>query len=309
MRLAACFFANLLFSTSPACCLHAGERKPAALIEKITGTGCWRQADDNKPQRLDPDRDLIRILYEGESIRCERGQVKLELASGASVDLKESSKWYKVRFMPTASASDLENSRLHQRALAAFADSAATPRGNSPFVSPVEGTSVEPGEFVIRWNESVLKGPLSLRITAGTRTIWAQDDVPISPRQLLSIPARKALQSYRDHPGDEELTIELTAPGGSPERSHFTLLLKAEEAALEHDIAFWDRCSFVVLCHLGRAAAFGNVRMFWEVAMEYNAALLDAPKSHDLVVAAIEANRRTNNLAMVEELTAALAGH
>jgi hypothetical protein len=49
---------------------------------------------------------------------------------------------------------------------------------------------------------------------------------------------------------------------------------------------------------IGRAAILNEARLFSETAEEYNAALAGAPGRSGLIVAAIDANRRINKLAI-----------
>lgn len=296
------------------CLRHGGgDRKLAALIERVDGPAYWRLNDTSKPTQLDPERDEIRKLYEGESVSCGRnGHLRLRLSNGLTKDLSETDRWYKVKYSPpqpsSVSEKDAAKQEAGRRAVAALAGSAGTPRGGSVFISPAEGGAIRPGDLVLRWNPGILAGSFSLSILGGDgNPIWKQDNIAATPCLLVSISAREALRNYRDAGGEEDLTMLVRAPGRKPERMHFSLLSKDEEESLGREIAFWDQQPPSILRHIGRAGTFTERRLFWEAAEEYNAAIAEAPKSHDLIVVGLEANRRAGNSARVDELTGRLA--
>jgi hypothetical protein len=54
--------------------------------------------------------------------------------------------------------------------------------------------------------------------------------------------------------------------------------------------------------YIGRAYSFSRYKLYSESAAEYEAALLLAPESHDLLVATMNAYRSTGNLSRINEL-------
>jgi hypothetical protein len=96
--------------------------------------------------------------------------------------------------------------------------------------------------------------------------------------------------------------LKLNDSCGNSDQSDFTVLSVAEENDLKQDLKTWDSDSESLMNHIGRASVFNQYRMFSHVAEEYEQALVMAPRSRDLLLRTIEAQRLIGNLVRVKEL-------
>jgi hypothetical protein len=166
---------------------------------------------------------------------------------------------------------------------------------------------VIPEEFVIRWNQGPAIRTIALIIQVpGGGVVWRQDGVGGAPGSLASEPARQALATYRAEMGEGPLLLRVVDSDSNVTQVSFSLISALGEQSLRQELALWDRDTGQLVSHLGRASVFARARMFAQAADEYEAALLAAPESRDLLISTILSHRRTGNVARVEELTTRL---
>ena len=84
---------------------------------------------------------------------------------------------------------------------------------------------------------------------------------------------------------------------------HFSVLASQREQALDMELAKWGQSATGLLVHIGRAYVFDSYSMLNQAAAEYDSALEQWPRSHDLLIAAIVAHQRTGNSSRAAELS------
>jgi hypothetical protein len=275
-----------------------------AVIAHVDGSAYRRQSPDAKPVQLDRDRDQFRKLFEGERVGClKECRIVLILTDGSRKDVRPRDRWFRPR--PAAAISrgrgypDGPNREAWRRALADFAESTGTPRGESRFLTPIEGSAIVADRFVIRWKAQRFTAPLAVTILGDGQPIWTQNVVDPLPSEIVST----NLQSILAQRAASDLTLRVISPDDRIDEVHFSVLSKDDEGSLSANLESWDRQAEGVLNHIGRASVFSRSRLYWDAAEEYEAALRIAPRSRDLLLAAIEANRRAMNLSRVSELS------
>ena len=85
-------------------------------------------------------------------------------------------------------------------------------------------------------------------------------------------------------------------------RVYFYLLSAPNEQALHRDLEMWNHHGNGLMRYVGRAYSFSRYKLYSEAAAEYEAALLLAPESQDLLEATINVYRSTGNLRRIHEL-------
>lgn len=282
----------------------AADQKLAALVECIKGQAYLRHSEGSPIKKLDPDRDILSKLRDGDIVWCDPGgSLKLVLSNGKEIDACQQKDHYHVTY---SAPGELNNEQADARRKAAFdstTETAGTPRGPAAFFfSPAQGGAVRPRDLVFRWNAASGIEAFSLAIeSTDGETLWEDKTVSAAAGQLLSDSARHALEKYRnsDH---EEFVLRWADEGRRPQEMRVQLLSREDEQSLDDALAFWEKQPPGILADIGRAGAYTDTGLYPEAAEEYEHALKRAPKSHDLVLAAVQANLRTGNYKRAEEL-------
>ena len=270
--------------------IHAAtERQPIGFIESITGDVKLNE------QKLDPTKDAGRILYKGETIKCEKGAtLQVQLDDGPHDCKNAPSAIAKVHAGESAgSLEHLEKYKLAGRAKGT----------ESPIYSPPEGGAVIASKFVMRWRIRPPLGKLTVALLNGKGAeLWHLEKVDGASGALDSDAARKALTAYRDN-GDSIHQAKLVFKDESDVKVSvaFTVLTREQERALEKELGQLNT-GLKLYHHVQRASVFDSYRMYDMVAAEYDLALNGAPESRDLLRAAMNAHARTGNLSRAREL-------
>jgi hypothetical protein len=174
--------------------------------------------------------------------------------------------------------------------------------GSSLF-SPADESAVRTGQMVIRWNPPPRKGRVGFRLeSVDGQKLWSQGNVDAAPGRLESEPARKALAQYRLGGGEENLILVMTDAEGNENQVAFSVLSQSAEQDLEKDMVRWNQVADPLLRSIGRAYEYGRRRLLAECADEYEAALVAAPESQDLLSSTMEAHRRAGNYVRAAEI-------
>jgi CHASE2 domain-containing sensor protein len=284
---------------------------PAGIIESISGTVFLKQ--NGKQLRLNSKTDIARRLYPGDSIRCTKGAKATVMIGGKKTDLDEKLNWFVIP-NTISSRSDSAQRAINEygRAIDRYGRIGGRNRRSEHktiLFSPPDESVVAPESFIIRWVPARKNCLATIEIQhLGSEVLWQEKNVDSASGELNSQLARQALESYRSRTDADTLRLKLNDSCGNSDQSDFTVLSVAEENSLKQDLKFWDRDSESLMNHLGRAAVFNQYRMFFHVAEEYEQALVMAPRSRDLLLRTIEAQRLIGNLVRVKELQRRQAG-
>jgi hypothetical protein len=273
------------------------QRTPAALVEEIRGEVEFRTSAEAPSIRLHPGVDAWRRLNVGEQVRPRPGGLLRVWVDGKSQLITDST-WY---IIPSSLAETRE-------LLAQYARVGGRARGgDAPVLSPSDQGVVVPERFVVRWDRRRPTQPVAFIIReVGGSEVWRNDAVDTIRSALVSREARQALASYRDERGQGPLLLQVVDSDSNVSEVIFALMSEAGERSLKQELARWAAEPVRLVSHLGRAAAFARVRMHPEAAAEYEAALTIAPRSRDLLLAAIAAQNRASNPDRAAELTGRL---
>jgi hypothetical protein len=207
--------------------------------------------------------------------------------------------------LPPATPADAD-----QKAIEDYGRTGGRPRGDesesSPIFSPANNSVVRPASFVIRWLP--VPGAQAVAFTLQDedgKEIWKLPHAAGISGTLLSDSVRTALQQYREEGGTGTLTLSIEA-GSKKSRVSFKVISEEGEKSLAQALASADRNESLLMRYVLRAYAFDRRMMFNDAANEYDAALALSPKSTDLIVADIQAQRRAGNKAKELQLIALL---
>jgi CHASE2 domain-containing sensor protein len=271
---------------------------PAGIIESISGTVFLKQ--NGKQTRLNSKTDIARRVYPGDSIRCAKGAKATVRISGKKTDIDDKLSWFVI---PNTISSRRDSA---QRAIDEYGRIGGRNRRithRAILFSPADESVVAPQSFVIRWAPARKNCLATVEIQQlGSEVLWQQKNIDSAAGELNSQSAREVLESYRSRADADTLRLKLNDSCGNSDQSDFTVLSVAEENSLKRDLKFWDSDGESLMNHIGRAAVFNQYRMFSHVAEEYEQALVIAPRSRDLLLRTIEAQRLIGNLVRVKEL-------
>jgi len=274
---------------------------PAGVIEYVHPPVFWSKNASSKTQTpLDPDQDQGRRIYSGEVVRCGRGgSVRLFVLAVGEKTLTDRNPPYEIPLLPdigaTSAGTKPDDWQIKfMKALDSYGEAGATLGGQSAVYSPPDNGAVEVSGLVIRWVPS--PGYVKVQIqTLDGQDLWVADGVDGSVGQLDSEKVRHALRTYQAQDPRGSLVLSLTGLKGNESRVMFSLLSPASEKTLAAELAYWDTQAKGLMRHVGRAYAFSHYFLFVEAAAEYDAALLEAPRSRDLLEKAVQANHKTGN--------------
>lgn len=273
----------------------------AGWIEALTGKVYWAQAARAKPVILSSSRDRYRRLYAGERVKVDAGGKLHLMVYGQTIDLKGPTGWYPIPFVPSFAQS------AQMALLRDYARIGGRERYGSSIFSPASNSVVQPEELVLQWVPQRFSGTLTLAIQdEDGRDLWHQ--VGVTPvLGILDAPAvRQALVAYRDSNNSRPLVFAILSQDGNSDQVSFSLLSASESPLLAHELDRWSHENGLTR-HLGRIDVFTQFKMYNNVALEYEAALRDAPESQDLLLAGIAANQQIGNNSHVKELARRLA--
>jgi hypothetical protein len=276
---------------------------------KFHGPAFWR-ASHTSPETPLKARDQGRFIHSGEEVRCGPGcLIKLGLEDGQVVSLTEKDGWYPMPWPAVGSSkvrSDLDS----------VFEEGAIPRGaGSLILWPFENNAVRTQGFVVRWAASKSAGEISLAVCMRRRSvicrpdsdglIWRQDGIRGDSGSLDSDALRQALSAHPPNGKDNKdnlLVLTLADQAGNRTSVSFLLLSPHEDSELQQELARWDNNPDAFFAHIGRGCAFERHNLFREAAVEYEAALQEAPESNDVLERAINAHKLAGESSRAREL-------
>jgi hypothetical protein len=266
---------------------------------------CNAPACDEHGTKLDKDKDVGRILFDGETLFCKTGgdlridpgDRSIGCQPGHQALVPRPARPNPVRIergMPKAA--DLALERYGRRA-------GRDKGSDSPIYSPADKGAAIPGKLVVRWRTRPALGKMSITLRgADGAEIARVDEVEGASGLLDSDALRKALVTYRDASGSShEVQLVLKPENGPESVIGFSVLSSAQECELEAALKAIDS-SHGLFGYVQRASILESAKLYdWEAA-EYDAALKDAPMSRDMLRAALDANSRIGNSRRAKEL-------
>jgi hypothetical protein len=282
----------------------AQERSHVGWVEEFSGPAYLIRKGSKVKEQFKPDRDRYRFLYPGDSVGCDEGGTLKITLFGKLKTISPSPNPTPIPSPPAAPAD------VNQKAMDDYGRTGGRPRGTgqpaSPIFSPTKNSGVRPQSFVIRWIPvpGAQAVSFSLQDEDG-KEIWHLPHAAGISGTLLSDPAKKALQQYRDEGGSGTLVLTLQANEKKWQVS-FQVISAESEQSLAKELAAAEREESPLMRYVLRAYAFNRRMMFNDAAIEYDTALSLAPKSTDLIIADIQAQRRIGNTTREEELIALL---
>lgn len=283
-------------------CPHESRAQEAGILERLGGNVYWRKDAHSAVVRLHPRRDIGRLLYAGERVRCGQGGRLRFRVYGRGVRIKGPSGWFPIPHQPTG------REDLRRKALEEYGSTGGRDRGGSRFYSPAPASKVRPSTFEIRWVPRLAPADASTLVlreeSRWGRELWRQEIKGTASGRLVSDTARQALAGYRAGQKHGPLLLILSDSANREVNSvKFYLLSAREERSLRRELAFWGREPEGLWRRLGRASTFIRHSMYAEAADEYEAALAHAPESVHVLKRAIQAHRETGNTEREEALT------
>jgi hypothetical protein len=272
---------------------------PLGVLLEIRSPAYITETTGGSPNPLDPRRDIMRKLYAGQSLRAgPGGKLKLGLSKGIQ-EVRPSETWFVIR----QEASLTPEQMKVDQALRRYGTPGGSRAMGSPLFSPADGSTVRSRQMVIRWNPPPQSGKVGFRLeSVDGQKLWSQGNVEAGAGKLESASLAKALAEYRSGGGEETLILVMIDTEGNESQVSFSVLSPSGEQELEKDLARWNQFPDPLLRSIGRAYEYGRRRLLAECAAEYEAALVAAPESHDLLSSAVEAHRRAGNYGRAAEL-------
>jgi hypothetical protein len=255
---------------------------------------------------LNKDTDRGRILFSGESLKCGPGaKVKGALLVGGKT--AKGSNLCAQLMKPIQSAdvgSVAAPDATFRDGLLRFGRRAGRDKGSeSPIFEPAPDAAILPGTMVVHWRT---RPPLD------TFTAVLQD---ASGKSLVQVPGVDGSAGVLDSSAMRDALLKLRAGADRPLRAKlvfqvspdaeysasFIVLSEGEERELKAKLE-QASASGGLLAHVQRAGVLESYRLYADVAAEYGRALDEAPRSLDLLRAAMDAYARTGDLRHAREV-------
>ena len=290
-----------LFSTAQPQADRFSLPRPIGWIEEMKGPVYLKQGADGSGILLDSKRDRLRRLTEGESVRCGPGGYLKLLVKGKTIEIRESSSWSLIRDFP--SPNPAPNPEII-KAIESYGRIGGRNRSfPSEIITPYPDGTMRAESLVFQWVSKTSLERVSLIIkNARGQEIWRQDNIDAASGHVVSDGARQALLKHRLRSEKEPFSFIMMTPEKNEVRVYFYLLSAPNEQALHRELEMWNHHGNGLMRYVGRAYSFSRYKLYSEAAAEYEAALLLAPESQDLLEATINVYRSTGNLRRIHEL-------
>jgi len=283
---------------------------PVAFIEKIGGDVTLITRSDQL--KLRPGIDDGRILYSDETLVCgTAGHALLRTSADLhqAHDVCKGAKMWPPQPGPKTSAPIATNRLV--KALESYGVRGGGDRaiGDSAIYSPPKlGGAILPQSLVVRW---LTRPPLgiftAILFDPNGKELARAAAVDGASGILDSQQLRDALTAYQNaHDSAEEMMLVFRFESEPEQFVRFHVLTAAQRQELENALGSLDSAEGLFY-RIERAAVYTSFHMYDLVAAEYEAALVEAPESRDLLSAAFNANLRTGNKRRAHELSDKLA--
>lgn len=275
------------------------QRVPIGFIESIEGKVTLSPGE----LVLNRDTDRGRILFSGESLKCASGaRVKGALVGGGKTAVVPNlcNRPLQPATMDRVEAQD----SLLQEDLLRFGKRAGRDKGSeSPIFEPAPDATILPGTLVVHWRT---RPPLdtftAVLEDASGKSLAQVPGVDGAAGVLDSTALREALLKLRagaDAPVGAKLEFQVSS--GAEYSVSFSILPERAERELHAKL---DQAAAAggLLGHVQRAGVLEAYGLYGEVATEYGRALEEAPRSLDLLRAAMDSYARIGDLRHAREI-------
>jgi hypothetical protein len=266
-------------------------------IEAFHGT-VYFKADAAAPERrLSQKSDIAQKLWTGNRLRCESGGW-VRVLIGGEVEQIRSTSWRVLSSFPDRVPTQV------RAALDEYGRTGGRPRSDDTLHGPVlqwpsEDDIVLPATFVIRWSTAGKTCPLTLTLQTMDRDLIWSGPVDANREIVDAVDLRQRLSTHRG----SRMNLAMSGPCTGDQNAIFEVMSNEEEAQLNEELRFWaSYAGQAIFSRLGRASVFAAHRLHIEAASEYDAALREAPESHDLLTRTIAAHARVGDFRRVKEL-------
>jgi hypothetical protein len=285
------------------------KRVPIGFIESIEG----RVTLSPSGESLNNDTDRGRILFSGESLNCVSGaKVKGALLDGDKTVLASNLCTYKrkqegadrvgARVQEAVNPVMAQNTDLRDGLLRMGRLAGRNKGSESPIFEPAPDAAILPETMVVHWRtRPPLETFTAVLQDASGKSLQQVPGVDGSAGVLDSSALRDALLKLRagaDGPVRAKLVLQVSS--GTEYTSNFSVLSQREERELKAKL---EQASAPggLLAHVQRAGVFESYSLYGDVAAEYGRALDEAPRSRDLLRAAMDAYSRIGDLRHARE--------
>jgi hypothetical protein len=197
----------------------------------------------------------------------------------------------------------MKSNQAFEAALRLYGRRAGRDKGSeTPIYSPPDQGAVIPKKFLVQWRTRPPLGRIAVFVFDASRKELAHlENVDGDTGLLDSDELRKALSDYRAAK-DSDCEARLIFKTGSGETGvNFTVMSLAHERELQRALSEVSS-SHGLFQYVERATIFDSFKMYDKVAAEYDEALREAPSSHDMVQASLDAHAKIGDLRRAKEL-------
>lgn len=269
-------------------------------IETVHGKVFLKRAD-GVIRQLSPTHDLARLVYADDRVRAEGGGW-IRIQTGAElVKVPLDKDWMAIPRGAKSIPKKIEVALERYGRIGGRPRSVET-RSHTSVIAPAHDSAVAARWFVIELVPGESDCSVSLELRDMNRVVlWRVDGHRVSMKLDAGPPREKV--AARQAEARVRLELEPTGDCIDSRIVEFELLSRDEENALGEELATWDEATHgVLLSRLGRASVFAEYDLHREVAAEYEAALVAAPQSIDLLARTIAAHDMIENLSRKAEL-------
>jgi hypothetical protein len=272
------------------------QRVPIGFIESIEGKVTLNPSGE----ALNNDTDRGRILFSGESLNCVSGGAKVKgaLLDGDKTVLVSNLCTYKrkqevtdrVGAQEAVDPVEARNTELRDGLLRMGRRAGRDKGSESPIFEPAPDAAILPETMVVHWRtRPPLEAFTAVLQDASGKSLEQVPGVDGSVGVLDSIALRDALLKLRagaNGPVRAKLVFQVSS--GAEYTANFSILSERQEQGLKAKL---EQASAPggLLAHVQRAGVLESYSLYGDVAAEYGRALEEAPRSRDLLHAAMDA--------------------
>jgi hypothetical protein len=283
------------------------DRPVVGAVEVITGPVFLIAGDGIAEVPLNPRRDVLRLLFDGESLQCgPSGKAKIRIMNGGKEETKTiTAADGVVRLKVDRALTPAQEGMV--KALCEYGTPGGSRSVGSVVWSPPDGGAARIGNLKIRWETSSDEGPFTMTFSteAGER-IWSAAGIDAAAGRLPAAQeaaVRQALAQLQSDSDPQSVTLTVASKKKGRREITFSILSRRGEEHLQQQLSQWNEGeSDPLLRAIGRAHSLSEALLYAEATEEYEAALALAPESDSLLRATMAANRRTGNLSRSREL-------
>jgi hypothetical protein len=281
----------------------------AGVVLEIVPPVFLRPSPAGSEVMLDPERDLGRVLLDGQALRSGPGGRVRFHAAGQTETLGAARGRFEVRATPAGPTRAEQDAA--RKALNAYGRAGGSRALTSILYSPGDQSVVRLDALEVRWTLRESRGSMVVELrTAPGRVVWTSGTVNAAAGRLpaaATAALRDALrQAEGRNAGADAWSIVLRDDSGVVAFTTFRTLSPSAASELATRLREADAEPEPLLRTIARAFALANLALYNDAADEFDRMLLKTPRSEALIRAAIDAHARTGNGERVRELSVGL---